>query len=119
MPIQPVVNDRRPSPPPKRPHRVFTLIVEVGRKPGDGLPAKATGAALMVYSSGVSEDEAVREAVAVLKAAGMAPLDVQGYGTAEDRRRDGPPVAEWEPALMARALAENAVIVAEVTPFSD
>ena len=110
-----------PAPPkrPKRPHQVYTLIVEVGRKPGDGLPAKATGAALMIYSSGVSEDEAVREAVAVLKQADMAPLDVQGYGTAEDRARDGPPVAEWEPPLMARALAENAVIVAEVTPFDD
>jgi hypothetical protein len=104
---------------PKRPHHVYTLVVEVGRKLGDGLPAKATGAAMMIYSSGVTEAEAVREAVAVLKEAGLAPLDVQGYGTADDRGRDGPPVAEWEAALMARALAENAVIVAEVTPFDD
>jgi hypothetical protein len=108
-----------PKPKAKRPHHVYTLVVQVGRKPGDGLPANATGAALMVYSSGVSEDEAVREAVAILKQAGMAPLDVQGYGTPEDRDRDGPPVSDEERPLMARALDENAVIVAEVTPFHD
>src|SRR5690606_32607373 len=36
----------------KRPQQVYTLIVEVGRKAGDGLPDKATGAALMCYASG-------------------------------------------------------------------
>ena len=41
-----------------------TLVVEVGRKAGDGLPDKATGAALMIYASGVDEAEAVRETVA-------------------------------------------------------
>ena len=41
--------------------RVFTLLVEVGRKQGDGLPPKAKGAALMCYASGVDEAEAVRE----------------------------------------------------------
>ena len=46
---------------PKRPHFVYTLLVEVGRKTGDGLPDGATGAALMCYASGVDEDEAVRE----------------------------------------------------------
>ena len=30
----------------KRPQQVYTLIVEVGRKAGDGLPDNATGAAL-------------------------------------------------------------------------
>ena len=44
---------------PKRPQQVFTLVVEVGRKAGDGLPDKATGAALMCYASGVDEAEAV------------------------------------------------------------
>ena len=50
----------------KRPQKVFTLVVEVGRKPGDGLPDKSTGAALMCYASGVDEEEAVRETVAIL-----------------------------------------------------
>ena len=63
---------------PKRPQQVFTLVVEVGRKVGDGLPDKATGAALMIYASGVDEDEAVRETVVILKQADMAPLDVSG-----------------------------------------
>lgn len=103
----------------KKPQQVYTLVVEVGRKSGDGLPAKATGAALMCYASGVDEDEAVRETVAILKQADMAPLDVSGYGTAEDRERDGPEVEDSERELMARALAENAVIVAQVTPFYD
>ncbi|MFM7445638.1 MAG: hypothetical protein ACKO2N_17305, partial [Tabrizicola sp.] len=50
------------------PQQVFSLIVEVGRKEGDGLPAKATGAALLCYASGVDEAEAVRETVAFLAA---------------------------------------------------
>lgn len=102
-----------------RPQQVYTLLVEVGRKAGDGLPAKATGAALMVYASGVDEDEAVRETVAILKQADMAPLDVTGYGTAEERAAQGHEIGPEERALMARALAENSVVVAEVTPFFD
>ncbi|SPH24120.1 hypothetical protein DEA8626_03169 [Defluviimonas aquaemixtae] len=101
----------------KRPQQVYTLLVQVGRKAGDGLPKKATGAALMIYASGVDEDEAVRETVAILKQADMAPLDVTGYGTPEDRAAQGHEVAAEERTLMDKALAENAVIVAEVTPF--
>ena len=41
----------------KRPQRVFTLLVQVGRKPDDGLPDGATGAGLLCYSSGVDEAE--------------------------------------------------------------
>jgi len=96
---------------------VYTLLVEVGRKPGDGLPEAATGAALLCYAAGVDEAEAVRETVAVLKVAEMAPLDVTGYGTLAEREAEGQEVSEDERALMARAGAENAVIVAEVTPF--
>lgn len=103
----------------KRPHQVYTLVVEVGRKAGDGLPEKATGAALMCYASGVDEEEAVRETVAVLKQADLAPLDVSGYGTSADREAEGEEIGADERALMDRALAENAVIVAQVTPFYD
>ncbi len=104
---------------PKRPQQVYTLVVEVGRKAGDGLPAKATGAALMCYASGVDEEEAVRETVAILKQADMAPLDVSGYGTLADREAEGDEIGADERALMDRALAENAVIVAQVAPFYD
>ncbi|MCB1368434.1 MAG: hypothetical protein KDK00_11765 [Rhodobacteraceae bacterium] len=97
--------------------QVFTLLVEVGRNPGDGLPKGATGAALMCYASGVDEAEAVRETVAILKQADMAPLDVSGYGTLDERLAEGHDIDEDERALMARALAENSVIVAQVTPF--
>jgi len=100
-------------------HQIFTLLVEVGRKPEDGLPEGATGAGLLCYASGVDEAEAVREAVAVLKQAGLAPLDVTGHGTAEERREAGHEIGEEEEALMARALAENAVIVAQMEPFFD
>ena len=99
--------------------QVYTLLVEGGRKAGDGLPDKSTGAALMCYASGVDEAEAVRETVAVLKQADMAPLDVTGYGTAEERRAQGHQIRPEEQALMNRALAENAVIVAQVSPFLD
>ena len=97
--------------------KVFTLLVEVGRKAGDGLPKGATGAALMCYASGVDEAEAVRETVAILKQADVAPLDVTGYGTLEERLEEGHDIDEEEQALMARALAENSVIVAQMTPF--
>ena len=99
--------------------KVFTLLVEVGRKDGDGLPKGATGAALMCFSSGVDEAEAVRETVAILKQADMAPLDVSGYGTMEERLAEGHDISDDEKALMERALEENSVIVAQMTPFYD
>jgi len=99
--------------------KVFTLLVEIGRSPGDGLPDAATGAALMVFASGVDEAEAVRETVAVLRQAGTAPLDVSGYGTLEERETEGHDIDAAERDLMQRALDENAVIVAQVTPFFD
>ena len=95
---------------------VFTLVVDVGRKAGDGLPKRATGATLVCFSAGVDEAEAVRETVRVLKDAGLAPLDVTGYGSAAEREAEGDEIGEEERELMARALAENAVIVAEMTP---
>ena len=101
----------------KRPQQVYTLLVEVGRKTGDGLPKGAAGAALLCYSTGVTEDEAVRECVAVLKQADMAPLDVTGYGTLDERLAQGHEIAGDERDLMKRALADNAVVVVQVTPF--
>ncbi len=102
---------------PKRQQQVYTLLVEVGRSANDGLPKGSTGAALMCYASGVDEAEAVRETVAILKQADMAPLDVTGYGTLNDRLADGHDISAEEQDLMARALAENSVIIAQMTPF--
>ncbi len=106
---------------PKKPSRqqVYTLLVEIGRKDGDGLPDKATGAALMCFASGVDEAEAVRETVAILKQAETNPLDVTGYGTIADREAEGQEIGDDERALMQRALEENSVIVAQMTPFFD
>ena len=102
---------------PGKQHQVFTLVVQVGRKDGDGLPEGSTGAALMCYASGIDEAEAVRETVAILKQADMAPLDVTGHGTLDERLAQGHEIDDEERALMDRALVENAVIVAQVTPF--
>ena len=99
--------------------QAYTLLIEVGRKDGDGLPAKSTGAALMCYASGVDEAEAVRETVAILKQADMSPLDVSGYGTLDERLAEGHEISEEERELMQRALDENSVIVAQMTPFYD
>lgn len=96
---------------------VYTLVVEVGRKDGDGLPDGATGAALLCYASGVDEAEAVRETVAVLKQADLAPLDVTGYGSRADREASGEEIGPEDADLMDRARAENAVMVVQVTPF--
>lgn len=98
-------------------HEVFTLLVEVGRKSGDGLPKKATGAGLLCFASGVDEAEAVRETVAVLKQADLAPLDVTGYGSLAEREAQGDEISVEERELMARARAENSVIVVQMTPF--
>lgn len=108
-----------PAPKPKRPQSVYTLLVEVGRRAGDGLPDGATGAALMCYAAGVDEDEAVRETVAVLKQADMAVLEVSGYGSLEEREAEGHDIDADERALMDRALAENAVVVAQTTVFRE
>lgn len=107
--------------PAKKPSRqqVYTLLVQIGRKDGDGLPDKATGAALMCFASGVDEAEAVRETVAILKQADTAPLDVTGYGTLAEREAEGHDIDADERALMQRALDENAVIIAQMTPFFD
>lgn len=99
--------------------QVFTLLVQIGRKTGDGLPDGATGAALMCFASGVDEAEAVRETVALLKQADTAPLDVTGYGTLDEREAQGHDISPEERALMQRALDENAVIVAQMDPFFD
>jgi hypothetical protein len=104
---------------PKRRQQVYSLVVEVGRKTGDGLPEKATGAALLCYASGVDEAEAVRETVAILREADLAPLEVQGLGTLDERRKAGEEIGAEEEALMDRALKENSVIVAQMTPFFD
>ena len=103
----------------KKPSRqqVYTLVVQIGRKSGDGLPAKATGAGLVIYASGVDEAEAVRETVAILKQADTAPLDVTGYGTLDERLAEGHEISDEGRGLMQRALEENAVIVAQVEPF--
>ena len=98
-------------------HQVYTLVVQVGRKVGDGLPEGATGAGLVCFASGIDEAEAVRETVAILKQADTNPLDVTGYGTLAEREAQGHEIDAEERALMQRALDENAVIVAQMTPF--
>lgn len=95
---------------------VYTLVVELGRKPDDGLPEGATGAGLLCYSAGKDEAEAVRETVALLKQAGLSVLEVTGIGTLAEREAEGHDIPPEERALMDRALAENAVIVAQMEP---
>lgn len=102
---------------PKKEQKIYTLLVEIGRSDGDGLPKGATGGAMMCFASGVDEDEAVRETVAVLKQAEVSPLQITGYGTLEEREELGHDISEEERELMDRAKAENAVIIYQMTPF--
>ena len=102
-----------------RPPDVFTLIVQVGRSENDGLPDGSTGAALLCYASGRDEEEAVRETVAVLRQAEMAPLEVESLGGRTEREDAGEEIDAQAAALMDRALAENAVLVVSVTTFDD
>lgn len=98
---------------------IFTLLVQLGRKPGDGLPKDAVGAALICYCPARDETEAVRETVAILKQADMAPLDVTGYGTLDERLAEGHEIDAEERALMQRALDDNSVVIAQMQPFYD
>jgi hypothetical protein len=93
--------------------------VEVGRKEGDGLPPKATGAALLCYASGV--DEAGSRARDSGDPEGSRSVAAGGaeLGTLDERLKAGDEIDEAEQALMQRALEENSVIVAEMTPFFD
>ena len=86
--------------PAKKPRPVFTLVVEVGRGPEDGLPKAATGAALLCCATGIDEAEAVRETVAVLKQADLVPLDVTGYGSLHEREAAGDEIDAEERDLM-------------------
>ena len=103
----------------KKPLKVYTLLVQVSRTANDGLPKESTGAAIMCYSSGTSEAEAVREAVAVIKQAELSPLDVTGYGTISEREEGGAVIDDEEKDLMNRALQENSVIIAQMTTLYD
>lgn len=98
---------------------VYTLMVEVGRAEGDGLPEGATGAALLCYAAGRTERHAVDETVAVLRQADLAPLEVEALGTIAEREAAGEEIGAEDRALMQRALAENAVIVAQLEVFRD
>jgi hypothetical protein len=86
---------------------VHVLVVKVGRKADDGLPDSATGAALLCYTAARDEAEAVRETVSTLQKAGLAPLEVSAHDDSPD------------PDLARRALAEDAVVVAQITHFCD
>jgi hypothetical protein len=99
--------------------QVYTLLVQVGRAAGDGLPEGATGAALLCYAAGRTERNAVDETVAVLRQADLAPLEVEAIGTVAEREAAGEVIGDEDRALMGRALAENAVIVAQVQVFED
>lgn len=98
-------------------HKVYTLLVELGRSDDDGMPKDATGGAMLCYASGKDEDEAVRETVALLKQAGLNPIEITGHGSIEERLADGHEIPDEERALMDRALEENSVIVAQIEPL--
>lgn len=98
---------------------VYTLLVEVGRAPDDGLPDGTTGAAMLCYSAGITEKNAVDETVNVLRQAGLSPLEVDVYGTRAEREAEGEALSQDELKLMDQAMEQNAVIVAQVTTFED
>lgn len=97
----------------------YTLTVEVTRAEGDGLPKDATGAAVMCYCPAKDEAEAVRETALILRQGGMSPLDVSSYGTLQERLDDGHDISDEERDLMQKAIDENSVVVALVSPFFD
>lgn len=98
---------------------VFTLLVQVGRQDGDGLPDGATGGAMLCYAAGKDEKAAVDATVQLMREAGMAPLEVESYGSRTDRLAEGEQIDPEDAAMMDRALDENAVVVVQTTVFND
>lgn len=98
---------------------VYTLLVEVGRAEGDGLPGACDGAAIVCFVAAASEEEAVRATVETLRDGGLAPLSVDSYGTEAERVAAGQEIGEDDRDLMRRARDENAVVVSQMVPFSD
>ena len=94
---------------------VFTLIVSLGRKEDDGLPDAATGGAMMLYAPGRDEKEAVNDAVRLLRDAGLNVLEVSSEGTETERG----PLEPDELALIAKARAENSVVVVQTEALYD
>ena len=101
----------------KKQRAIFTLEVTLGRSKNDGLPRNSIGAKLICYSTGIDEEEAVREAVATLRRSNMSPLNVVGYGSIEERLKNGHEIDLEENKIMLRASNENSVIVADVMPL--
>ena len=101
----------------KTEQQIFTLIAEVGRSKDDGLPTDCSGAALMCYSCGIDEAEAVRESINILKLSKMAPLSVTGYGSVKERTDQGYDIDDKEYDLMEKAKKENSVVICKITPF--
>lgn len=99
--------------------QVYTLMVEIGRCEGDGLPEDCDGAAMLCYAAAETEKTAVDETVAVLREAGLAPLTVEVHGTLAEREADGQEIGSEDRQLMQRAADENAVIIAQMLPFHD
>jgi len=92
------------------------------QKDGDGLPDKATGAALdAAFASGIDEAEAVRETVPFFKTGRHNPhWTLTGLRHPLQREEEGHEIDEDERALMGpRALDENSVIHCQMTPFFD
>ena len=52
-----------------------------------------------------------------MKRSNMSPLNVVGYGSIEERLKNGHEIDLEENKIMLRALNENSVIVADVMPL--
>ena len=99
--------------------QVYTLLVSDRSQRGWTASLKVqTGAALMIYASGVDEAEAVRENCRHLEAGGYRAAGCHRLRYAgRNARKKATRSVKKKLALMQRALEENAVIVAQMTPF--
>lgn len=98
---------------------IYTLVIQFGRKDDDGLPEGATGGAMIAVAPAANEKAAVDDTVRLLKEAGLAPIEVESYGTMEERRASGYEFTEEELECIELARGENAIIVVQKTLFYD
>jgi hypothetical protein len=94
---------------------VHALVIECGRRAGDDLPPRASGARIVCYAPGADLEAAIAAASAVIRDAGLSLRTVTAHGTLADRLAKGVLTAS-ERLLMERVHRIGRVVIAELTP---
>jgi hypothetical protein len=97
---------------------VHALVIDCGRRVGDDLPPRSTGARVVCYASGDDLEEAMDAATAVVREAGMEPRAAGVHEPLSERLARGE-LSASERLLIERVLSTGRVVIVELTPTYD